>query len=64
MILKIGTDRQELKVNTVYIQDDPKLTLTNFTTRSGFLKFLFFFANTRYICPTSVYRPIGPLVYM
>ena len=62
MILKIGTGRQELKENTVYIQDDPKLTLTIYD-KVRFSQ-IPIFAYTRSIRPRSVYRPIGPLVYM
>ena len=38
MILKLGMDRQGLKVYIVYINDDPGLTLTCITAMSNLVK--------------------------
>ena len=38
MILKHGMQHQGLKLYKVYINDDPKLTLTYFTTITNFAK--------------------------
>ena len=35
MILKLGMQYQGLKLSIVYINDDPRLTFTYFTTRSN-----------------------------
>ena len=43
---------------TVYINDDPELTLTYFTAISNFAKLV-----SVLIYQVSVYRTIGPLVY-
>ena len=63
MILKLGMERQGLEVYTVYISDDPWLTLTNLTTMSSLAKFAFCaFSRPRY---QSLYNhkpfTIGPL---
>ena len=34
MIMKLGMERYKLKLYTFYINDDPELTLTYFTTMS------------------------------
>ena len=54
MILKLGMYHLGLKLNKVYINDDPGLTLTNFT---GFCTY------SRHRYQVSVYMTIGPLVY-
>ena len=38
MILKLGIDHQGLKVNKVYMNDDPGLTVTYLTARSNLVK--------------------------
>ena len=58
MMLKLGMDHQGLKINKVYINDEPGLTLTFFT---AFLSKLLIVLQTN--SNVSVYRTIGPLVY-
>ena len=41
MIMKLGMKHYELKLYTVYINDDPELTLTYFTTISNLAKHVF-----------------------
>ena len=42
MIMKLGmVEHYELKLYTVYINDDPELTLTYFTTMSNLAKLVF-----------------------
>ena len=41
MILKLGMEHYVLKLNKVYINDDPELTLTYFTTTSNLAKLCF-----------------------
>ena len=41
MMMKLVMEHYELKLYTVYINDDPKLTLTYFTTMSNFAKLIF-----------------------
>ena len=41
MILKLGMKHQGLKLNKVYINDDPGLTLTYFTARSNLVNLAF-----------------------
>ena len=41
MIMKLGMEHNELKLYTVYINDDPELTLTYFTTMSNLAKLVF-----------------------
>ena len=41
MILKLGMQHQGLKLYKVYINDDPELTLTYFTTMSNLAKLVF-----------------------
>ena len=52
-------EHYELKLYTVYINDDPELT-TYFTTMSNFAKLFCIYSRPRY--QVSVYRTIGPLV--
>ena len=61
MIIRLGREHYELKLYTVYINDDPELTLTYFTTMSNLAKLVFCtYSRPRY--QVSVYRTIGPLV--
>ena len=41
MIVKLGMGQYMLKLYKVYINDDPKLTLTHFKTMSTFAKLVF-----------------------
>ena len=41
VILKLDMDRYVLNVDKVYINDDPELTLTYFTTMSNLTKLIF-----------------------
>ena len=41
MTLKLGMEHYELKLYKVYINDDPELTLTYFTTMSNLVKVVF-----------------------
>ena len=41
MILKLGMQHRGLKLYTVYINDDPGLTLTYFTARSNLIAYRF-----------------------
>ena len=41
MILKLGMQHQGLKLYKVYINDDPGLTLTYFTTKSNRVTYTF-----------------------
>ena len=41
MIMKLGTEHYKLKLYTFYINDDPELTLTHFTTMSILEKLVF-----------------------
>ena len=41
IIMKLGMNHYELKCYTAYINDDPDLTLTYFTTMSKLAKFVF-----------------------
>ena len=41
MIMKLGKEHYELKLYKVYINDDPELTLTYFTTMSNLAKLVF-----------------------
>ena len=59
MIMKLGMDYFELKLNTVHINDDPRLTLTYFTPMSNLAEIVFV---PRY--QVSDYRTIGPLVFI
>ena len=60
MIMKLGSEHYELKLYTVY---DPELTLTYFTTMSNLAKTGFCtYCRPRY--QVSVYRTIGPLVFV
>ena len=63
MTLKVGMNPRArgLKVNKVYINDDPGLTLTYFTAMSNVVK-IAYCAYARPRCQVSVYRTIGPLV--
>ena len=45
MILKLGLQQQGLKLYKVYINDDPGLTLTYFTTRSNWVAYTFVSEN-------------------
>ena len=54
-------DLNGLKVYTIYINDDPGLTLIYFKTRSDLVK-IAYCAKTGTIRQVSVYRNIGPLV--
>ena len=56
MILKLGMEHYVLKLYKVYINDDPEVTLTYFTTMSNLAIFFL------YLHQVSVYRAIGPLV--
>ena len=46
MILKLGMKHQGLKLYKVYINDDPGLTLTYFTTRSNSVAYTFEWGKT------------------
>ena len=41
IIMKLGMEYYKLKFYTVYINDDPELTLTNFTAMSNLAKLVF-----------------------
>ena len=41
MIMKPGMEQYVLKLYTIYIKDDPELTLTHFKTMSNFAKLFF-----------------------
>ena len=41
MIMKLGMEHYELKLYTVYIDDDPDLTLTYFTAMSNSANIVF-----------------------
>ena len=41
MIMKLGMEHYELKLYTVYISDDPELTMTDFTAMSNLEKLVF-----------------------
>ena len=56
MIIKLGMEHYVLKLYNVYINDDPELTLTYFTTLSNLAKLVF----ALIVGPD--YRTIGPLV--
>ena len=61
MIMKLGMKHYVLKLYKVYINNDPELTLTNFTAMSNVAKLvLYLYSRHRY--QVSVYRTIGPLV--
>ena len=45
MILKLVMQHQCLKLYKVYINDDPELTLTNFTARSNLAAYVFEWVN-------------------
>ena len=63
MILKLGMEHYEIKLYIVSINDDPELTLTYFTTMSNLGRLVFCTYNRpRY--QVSVYRTIGPQVYL
>ena len=49
-------------MSTVYINDDPELTLTYFKARSSLAKFAYF-ALTMSLCQISGYRTISFLVF-
>ena len=49
MIMKLGMEHYELKLYTVYINDDPDLTLTDFTTLSNLTKLVFVLIVGQYI---------------
>ena len=53
MIMKLGIGQYEIKLYSVYINDDPELTMTYFTC-------LCTHSRPRY--QVSVYRTIDPLV--
>ena len=60
MILKLGSG---LNAYNVSINDDPGLTLTYFMARSNLVK-ITYYANTGPRCHVSIYRIIGPLVWL
>ena len=60
MIMKHGMEQFVLKLNKVYINDDPELTLTYFITCQIWRNF--FCTHSKPIYQLSVYRTIGPLV--
>ena len=60
MILKQGADHHGLMVYTIFITDDPGLTLTYFTARSNLVKI----AYCAYTKPFVRWAFIGPLVYI
>ena len=41
MIMKLGMEQYVLKLDTVYINDDPEFTMTYFKTMSIFAKLVF-----------------------
>ena len=41
MIMKLSMEHYELKLYTVYINDDPELTLTYFTAKPNLVKLVF-----------------------
>ena len=41
MVMKLGMEHYVLKLHKVYINDDPELTLTYFTTMSNLAKLVF-----------------------
>ena len=41
MVLKLGMQYQGLKLNKIYINDDPELTMTFITTMSNLAKLVF-----------------------
>ena len=58
MIMKLGMKHYVLKLYKVYINNDPELTLTNFTAMSNVAKLvLYLYSRHRY--QVSVYRTIG-----
>ena len=61
MIMKLWMEHYDLKVYTVYINDDPELILTNFLAMSNLAK-LVSYSRPRY--QVSVYRTIGPLLLL
>ena len=63
MIMKLGMEHYKLKLYLVYINEDPELTLTYFTTMTILEKLVFCtYGRPRY--QVSVYRTIGPLVLL
>ena len=58
MIFKLCMDDQGLKVFKIYINDDPELTMTCFTSKSHLVKIAYCGR-----CHVSVYSTIGPLVF-
>ena len=61
MIMKLGTEHYVLKLFESYMNDDPELTLSYFTTISNSEKTCFCsYCRPRY--QVSIYRTIGPLV--
>ena len=41
MMLKLGKQHQRLQLYKVYINDDPRLTLTYFTARSNWVAYMY-----------------------
>ena len=63
MIMKLGMEHYELEFYIFYINDDLELTLTYFTIIVK-LGETCFCTYRRPTCQVSVYRTIGPLVYL
>ena len=49
MIMNLGIEQYVLKLYKVYINDDPKLTMTHFKTMSNFAKLVFELTVAPYI---------------
>ena len=62
MIMKPGMEHYELKLYTVYIKNDPELTLTYLFYRNFKFGEICFCTHSRPRYQVSVYRTIGPLV--
>ena len=60
--MKLGMEQYVLKLYKIYINDDPELTLTYFTTMSNSAKLVFVLQYSRLRYQVSVYMAIGPLV--
>ena len=62
MIMKLVMEYYVLKLYKGYINDDPELTLTYFTTMSNLVKFVFCtYSWLKY--QVSVYRTIDPRIF-
>ena len=61
MILKLEMDHRKLKGYKVYVNNDPGLTLTYFSSNSNLVE-ITYYAYTRPRCLVSVYRTIGSVL--